>query len=336
MKVMVFGAKPYDRAFLDRANAEGRHVLTYQTVRLSPTTARLAAGMDGVCCFVNDDLGAQTIAELARLRVRLIALRSAGYDRVDLEAAIAAGVAVCRVPSYSPEAVAEHAMALILALNRKIHRAHSRIREGNFSIDGLLGFNLDGRTVGIVGTGGIGTAMAKILLGFGCRVLAQDPAPNQALEAAGVVYVPREELFRRANIVTLHCPLNSETRHLVDARLLAQAKPGFMLVNTGRGGLIDTPAVIAALKGGQIGSLALDVYEGEEGLFFEDRSSEVLKDDVFARLLTFPNVLITGHQAFFTEEAMTQIATTTMANLDSFEKSGRPLHPVPLTMPRQG
>ncbi|MGD9740228.1 MAG: 2-hydroxyacid dehydrogenase [Bauldia sp.] len=328
MKVMVSSAKSYDRLFLDRANPEGKHALVYQAARLSPETARLASGMDAVCCFVNDDLSGRTIDELARLGVRLIALRNAGYDRVDLRAAAAAGIAVCRVPTYSPEAVAEHAMALILALDRKIHRAHSRIREGNFSLEGLLGFNIHGRTVGIVGTGGIGSAMARILLGFGCRVIAQDPAPNRDLEAAGVGYGSREELFRDADIVTLHCPLNDGTRHLVNAELLGRSKRGLMLVNTGRGGLVDTGAAIAALKSGQLGSFALDVYEGEEGLFFEDRSSEVLKDDVFARLLTFPNVLITGHQAFFTEEAMTAIAATTMDNLDAFERTGRPRFPV--------
>jgi D-lactate dehydrogenase len=265
---------------------------------------------------------------LALAGVRLVTLRCAGHNNVDLAAARRHGIAIGRVPTYSTAAIAEHAVALILALNRKIHRAHNRIREGNFALDGLLGFNLDGRTAGIVGTGGVGTAMARILAGFGCRVLAHDPRPNPELVASGVRYVDRETLFRSSDIVTLHCPLNDETRHLVDSETLGWARPGFMLVNTGRGALLDTNAAIAALKSGQLGHLALDVYEDEEALFFEDRSGQMLQDDVFARLLTFPNVLVTGHQAFLTEEAMTAIADATIGNLDAFGRTGSPLHPV--------
>lgn len=328
MQVAVFSAKPYDRRFLERANARGDHALSFHGTRLTAATAPLAQGSDAVCVFVNDRLDGPAMEALSRAGVRLVALRCAGFNNVDMAAARRHGVAVARVPTYSPAAVAEHAVGLMLALDRKIHRAHNRIREGNFALEGLLGFNLDGRTVGIVGTGGIGTAMARILIGFGCVVLAQDPRPNPELVAAGVRYVDRETLFRSSDIVTLHCPLSDETRHLVNAETLGWARPGFMLVNTGRGALVDTRAAIAALKSGRLGHLALDVYEGEEALFFEDRSGQLLQDDLFARLLTFPNVLITGHQAFFTEEALTAIADTTIANLDSFGRTGSPLHPV--------
>lgn len=328
MKVAVFSTRPYDRAFLEQANAGGSHALRFHQARLTAATASLSADADAVCVFVNDAVDGEALNRLAASGVKLVALRCAGFSNVDLAVAGKAGIAVARVPTYSPEAVAEHAMALILALDRKIHRAHNRIREGNFALDGLLGFNIRGKTVGIVGTGGIGTAMARILAGFGCRVIAHDPVPSPDLAAAGVCYVTREELFRQSDIVTLHCPLNDGTRHLVDAALLAIAKPGFMLANTGRGALIDTRAAIDALKTGQLGNLALDVYEGEEGLFFEDHSGQILQDDLFARLLTFPNVLITGHQAFFTAEALTAIAATTLANLDAFERTGKPLHPV--------
>jgi D-lactate dehydrogenase len=327
VKVAVFSTKSYDRTFLDRANA-GAHAFDYHPARLTAATAALARGADAVCVFVNDRLDEAALAELARSGVRLVALRCAGYDRVDLAAARRHGIAVCRVPTYSPAAVAEHAVALLLALDRNIHRAHNRIREGNFALDGLLGFNLRGRTVGIVGTGGIGSAMAGILAGFGCRVLAQDPVPSAELASAGVRYVTREVLFAESDVVTLHCPLNPDTRHLVNAATLAGARRGFMLLNTGRGGLVDTRAAIAALKSGQLGRFALDVYEGEEALFFEDRSGEVIADDRFARLLTFPNVLITGHQAFFTEEALTAIATTTIANLDAFAATGTAVHEI--------
>ncbi|MCC6735426.1 MAG: 2-hydroxyacid dehydrogenase [Bauldia sp.] len=328
MQVAVFGAKPYDRTYLSAANAAGAHRLVFHEPRLSLATAALAAGAEAVCLFVNDQADEKVLGALRQEGIRLAVLRCAGYDNVDLGAARRCGIAVARVPSYSPHAVAEHAVGLMLALDRKIHRAYNRVREGNFSLDGLLGFNLHGRTVGIIGTGGIGSVVARILIGFGCVVIAQDPVPVAELEAIGVAYVDREALFARSDIVTLHCPLNAETRHLVNAELLAQAKRGFMLVNTGRGALIDTRAVIAALKHGQIGQLALDVYEGEAGLFFEDMSGEMIRDDVFARLLTFPNVLITGHQAFFTEEALTAIAATTIGNIDAFVRTGRPLHPL--------
>lgn len=328
MKTAVFSARSYDRLFLEEANQSGSQEFVFHTHRLTTSTVDLAAGAAAVCVFVNDVVDASVLASLTAMGVRLVALRCAGSNQVDLPTAHRLGITVCRVPTYSPEAVAEHAMGLILALNRKIHRAHNRIHEGNFALDGLIGFNLAGKTVGIVGTGGIGTAMARILLGFRCTVIATDPVLNPDLIAEGVRYVTRDALFGTSDIVTLHCPLNASTRHLVDGAILARSRRGFMLVNTGRGSLVDTGAAIDALKSGQLGNFALDVYEGEEGLFFEDHSGQILQDDIFARLLTFPNVLITGHQAFFTAEAMTAIAATTIANLETFEQSGKPRHPL--------
>jgi D-lactate dehydrogenase len=282
-----------------------------------------------VCAFVNDRLDGAVLESLAGAGTRLVALRSAGFNHVDVEAAKRLGLTVVRVPAYSPYAVAEHTVALILALNRKICRAYARVRDGNFALDGLLGFDMHGRSVGIVGTGKIGAIVTRILAGFGCRLLAHDLVPNAACQELGAPYVALDELFAQADIITLHAPLTPATRHLVDARAIDLMKPGVMLVNTGRGALVDTPAVIAGLKRGQIGSLALDVYEEEEGLFFQDFSTQVIQDDVFARLLTFPNVLITGHQGFFTRDALGAIATTTLENLSAFERgerSGRELY----------
>jgi D-lactate dehydrogenase len=235
---------------------------------------------------------------------------------------------VVRVPAYSPYAVAEHTVGLILTLNRKIHRAYARVREGNFSLDGLLGFDLHGRTVGVIGTGKIGAVVARIMKGFGCQLLAYDPFPNPDCERLGVQYVSLQSLFTASDIVTLHCPLTPETHHLIDAQALGQMKSGVMLINSGRGALIDTQAVIEALKSGQIGYLGLDVYEEEADLFFEDLSDKVIRDDVFARLLTFPNVVITGHQGFFTEEALKSIAETTLANITAFEQGQGAMHEV--------
>jgi D-lactate dehydrogenase len=328
MRVAVFSAKPYDRRFLAAAN-RGGHDLRFIESRLTPDTAALAEGAEVVCAFVNDDLGAATISVLARGGTRLVALRSAGFNHVDLAAAAAAGLAVARVPAYSPHAVAEHTLALILTLNRKTHRAYNRVREGNFALDGLLGFDMHGKVAGVVGTGLIGSIVVRLLAGFGCRVLACDPVPNPDCESMGARYVPAEELFRQCDIVTLQCPLTPETRHLIDDRAVAMMKSGVMLVNCSRGEVVDTRAVIRGLKSGRIGALGLDVYEEESDLFFEDLSDEVMTDDLFARLLTFPNVLITGHQAFFTAEALTAIAETTHANIDAFARDGAPLHPVP-------
>ena len=328
MKIAVFSNKPYDEAFLHVANAGAGHELAFHEARLIAGTAALAGDASAVCIFVNDVADADTLALLARRGVRLVALRCAGFNNVDLAAARDLGVTVARVPAYSPHAVAEHTLALILALNRKIHRAYNRVREGNFALDGLLGFDLHGKTVGVVGTGKIGTVVVRILGGFGCRLLAHDPYPNAECEAAGARYVPLDELFAESDVVTLHCPLTPATNHLVDSDLLARTREGLMLINTGRGALIDTRAVIAALKSGALGSLGLDVYEEEADLFFEDLSNRVLADDVFARLLTFPNVLITGHQAFFTREALSGIAETTIANVSAFERLGRAVHEV--------
>lgn len=328
MKVSVFSTKPHDREFLTRANAGKGHELLFFDARLSAESALLVRGTEAVCAFVNDDLGAAVLEELSACGIRLVVLRSAGFNNVDLEAAHRLGLRVARVPAYSPHAVAEHTIALILALNRKIHRAYNRVREGNFLLDGLMGFDLCGKTVGIVGTGRIGEVVARILAGFGCRLLGHDPVPNPACEALGLTYVSREEILARSDILTLHCPLTPDTRHMIGPATLARIKPGMMLVNTSRGAVIDTRAVIRGLKEGVIGSLALDVYEEEADLFFEDLSSQVLQDDVFARLLTFPNVLITGHQAFFTREALTSIAETTIANIAAFAARGEALHEV--------
>jgi D-lactate dehydrogenase len=328
MKVSVFSTKSYDRRFLDEANVEGKHQLHYLDMRLSAETAAIAHSAEAVCAFVNDEIDRSVLQVLAGRGVRLIALRSAGFNHVDLEAARDLGVTIARVPAYSPHAVAEHTLALILTLNRNIHRAYNRVREGNFALDGLLGFDLNGKTAGIVGTGQIGAIVARILTGFGCTVLAHDPHPNPACEALGVRYVDRAELFAASDIVTLHCPLTPHTHHLVDASSLRQLKRGMMLINTSRGAVIDTRAVIRGLKDGTIANLGLDVYEEEADLFFEDLSDRFIADDVFARLLTFPNVVITGHQAFFTAEALLNIAETTIANITTFEETGRALHEI--------
>ncbi len=324
MRTAVFSTKAYDEQYLSAANEPHGHPLTFLEARLTPFTATLAHGFDCVCAFVNDDLSAPVLEVLAEGGTRLIALRSAGYNHVDVAAAERFGLTVVRVPRYSPYAVAEHAVALILALNRKTHRAYSRVREGNFALSGLLGFDLHGRTVGVVGTGAIGTVFATIMLGFGCRVLASDPSVNPELAAAGVAAVTLEELLRESDIVALHCPLTPETFHLVNAKTLALTKPGVMLINTSRGALVDTVAAIEALKSGHLGHLGIDVYEEEADLFFEDLSDRVITDDVFSRLLTFPNELVTGHQAFFTEEALEHIAATTIENITAVAAGAQP------------
>lgn len=333
MRVTVFSTKSYDRRFLDSANdaAGGRHDLRYIEARLTEESAPLANGAVAVCAFVNDVLARPVLKALAAGGTRLVALRSAGYNHVDLTAAHELGLSIARVPAYSPDAVAEHTIALILSLNRKIHRAYARVREGNFALEGLLGFDLCGRTAGIVGAGKIGLAVARILKGFGCRVLVYDPAPSSDLAVIEVEAVPLDTLLAQSDIVTLHCPLTPDTHHLIDRAALARMKHGVMLINTGRGALVDAAALIAGLKSGAIGYLGLDVYEEEGDLFFEDLSDQVLQDDIFARLLTFPNVLITGHQAFFTAEALAEIARTTIENLSSFEDKGVPANPVAIS-----
>lgn len=324
MKIAFFSSKPYDETAF-REVAGGSHALTFFEERLSAKTAMLAAGYDVVCLFVNDAADAEAIRILASGGTRMLALRSAGYNHVDLAAARAHGVAVARVPAYSPHAVAEHAIALILALNRRIHRAFNRVREGNFSLDGLMGFDLHGRTAGVVGTGKIGAIVARILHGFGCRVLCFDVAHHPDCAALDLEYAALDRLFRESDIVTLHCPLNAQTRYMINADSIASMKKGVMIINTSRGALIDTRAAIQGLKSGRIGYLGLDVYEEEGELFFDDLSNRVIQDDVFMRLLTFPNVIVTGHQAFFTREAIHNIAATTLANIDAFaagKKSG--------------
>ncbi|KDN97999.1 2-hydroxyacid dehydrogenase [Pseudomonas donghuensis] len=315
MRVLFFSSQTYDQdSFTGAARAPGLE-LHFQPARLSEDTAPLAAGHEVVCAFINDDLGAAVLQRLAAAGTRLIALRSAGYNHVDLAAAKRLGLAVVRVPAYSPHAVAEHAVALILALNRRLHRAYNRTREGDFTLHGLTGFDLHGKTVGVVGTGQIGAAFARIMAGFGCQLLAYDPYPNPELLALGARYLSLPELLRQAQVISLHCPLTDDTRHLINAQSLADLKPGAMLINTGRGALVDTPALIEALKSGQLGYLGLDVYEEEAQLFFEDRSDLPLQDDVLARLLTFPNVIVTAHQAFLTREALAAIAATTLDNI---------------------
>ena len=322
MKVAVFSTKPYDRQFLEAANTEHQHELVFFEPHLTHETSILAAGFPAVCAFVNDTLDRRTLTAISKGGTRFIALRCAGFNNVDLVAANDLGMKIVRVPAYSPYAVAEHTLALILTLNRKTHRAFNRVREGNFSLNGLLGFDLHGCTVGIIGTGKIGLIVAQILKGFGCNLLAYDPFPNPEGEALGIKYASLPELFANSDIITMHTPLMRETYHIINADALKQMKDGVMLINTSRGGLIETEAAIDALKSGKIGYLGLDVYEQEGDLFFEDLSNFVIQDDVFQRLLTFPNVLITGHQAFFTENALKNIAETTINNLSELEKHG--------------
>lgn len=318
MRTLIFSSQTYDRASFLGAHMPGNLELHFQPARLTLDTAALADGHEVVCAFINDDLSAPVLERLAAGGTRLIALRSAGYNHVDLPAAQRLGISVVRVPAYSPHAVAEHAMALILALNRQLHRAYNRTRDGDFSLHGLTGFDLVGKTVGIVGTGQIGATFAKIMSGFGCKLLAYDPYPNPQVEALGAQYVSLEALLAQAQIISLHCPLTPDTKHLINARSLATMQRGAMLINTGRGALVDTPALSEALKSGQLGYLGLDVYEEEALLFFEDRSDHPLQDDVLARLLTFPNVIVTAHQAFLTHEALGAIAQTTLDNIQAW------------------
>ena len=320
MRLAVFSAKPYDKAFLSAAAAARPDsaptlTLSFHDVSLTPETANLVHSTDAVCVFVNDVLTASVLETLSAAGVRAILLRCAGYNNVDLAAAERLGLVVANVPSYSPEAVAEYTVALIQTLNRRTHRAFNRVREGNFALDGLLGRTLHGKTVGIVGTGRIGVAFARIMAGFGCRLYAYDPFPGPAFEPYGE-YLPLEELLRRSDIVSLHCPLTDQTRHIINPTTLSHMKPTALLVNTSRGGLVDTRAVISALKEKRLAGLALDVYEGEGKLFYNDHSGEIIDDDELARLMTFPNVLVSGHQAFFTEEALREIAECTLRNLE--------------------
>jgi D-lactate dehydrogenase len=319
MRMTIYNTKPYEQRLFEETNQNYKHDLIFLDARLNPKTAILANGSPAICAFVNDDLGAEVLQILAAGGTRLIALRSAGFNHVDLQAAAKLDLTVVRVPAYSPHAVAEHTVGLMLALNRQIHRANRRVRDGNFALSGLMGFDFHGRTAGLVGTGKIGEVVAKILKGFGIKLLAYDLHPNQVCLDLGVQYVDFEDLLARSDIVSLHCPLTPETHHLIDEQAVKQMKERVMLINTSRGALVDTRAVIKGLKAGQIGYLGLDVYEEEGDLFFEDLSDYVIQDDVFSRLLTFPNVLITAHQGFFTEEALESIITITLENVNAFE-----------------
>jgi len=329
MRIAVFSSKPYDEKYL-RAAAEGSgHELDFFEAKLCCDHAPLANGYDAVCAFVHDELDEKVLRGLAAGGTRLVALRAAGFNNVNLEMAHELGIRVCRVPAYSPYAVAEHSVSLILGLVRRTYRAYNRVRDGNFALDGLLGYDIHDRCVGVVGTGRIGTVFATIMRGFGVRLIAYDPYPSDAVRELGARYVDLPELFAESDIIALHAPLTTETYHLVNRERLELVKPGVMIVNTSRGGLIDTEAAIEALKDGRIGYLGLDVYEEEDEVgFFEDLSQSVIQDDTFARLLTFPNVLITAHQGFFTEEALQNIADTTIANISAFERDGAPLHEV--------
>jgi D-lactate dehydrogenase len=322
MKVSVFSSKNYDKKFLIGANKNSNHEITFFDEHLKFDTTPLVDGAQAVCVFVNDKLDETTIEKIAARGVKYIALRCSGFNNVDLAAAKKYNITVVRVPAYSPHAVAEHTVAMMLSLNRQIHRAHARVREGNFSLDGLLGFDMNGLTVGVIGTGKIGRIVAKIMHGFGCKILGYDLYPAAEVSDSKMQYVELDTLLGASDVVTLHCPLTPQTYHLINASSLEKMKKGVMLINTGRGALIDASAVTQGLKSGKIGYLGLDVYEEEADLFFEDLSNNVIQDDVFARLLTFPNVIITGHQAFFTADALTNIAETTLGNLSDLEKMG--------------
>ena len=330
MKVSLFSSKSYDESFFSAENEAVGHELVFFDFKLTPASAPLAAGSRAVCAFVNDRLDRETLEILKAGGTELIAMRCAGFNNVDLKAVKALGMRVVRVPAYSPYAVAEHTLGLLLALNRRLYRSYNRVREGNFSLQGLVGFDIHGLTVGIIGTGTIGEKVVRLFNGFGCKVLCYDVFPNEVVQGLGAEYVTLDQLFAQSDIISLHCPLLESTYHMIDAAAIAQMKAGVTLLNTSRGALVDTSAVIDGLKSGRIGNLGIDVYEEEDNLFFEDQSGEVMQDDVFARLLTFPNVLITGHQAFFTSNALTQIARTTLQSLADLAECGESANEIDL------
>ena len=321
MKIAFFSTKPYDQRFFNKANHSLGYTINYFEPHLNAQTALLAKGCEVVCTFVNDTLDAETLRSLSSLGIRHIAMRCAGYNNVDLQTAQKLEILISRVPAYSPHAVAEHTIALLLALNRKVHRSHNRIREGNFALDGLLGYDLYGLSAGIIGTGKIGANVIRILKGFGCHILAYDPFPNDTCKELGASYITLDSLLKDSDIITLHCPLTPPNHHLIDDKAISKMKDGVTLINTSRGALVDSRAVIRGLKSGKIGYLGLDVYEEEDKLFFEDLSDQVIQDDIFTRLITFPNVIITGHQAFFTREALTNIADTTLSNIREYAQT---------------
>jgi D-lactate dehydrogenase len=321
MKVVLFDTHPFEKEAFEKANATFGFEIIYVEPKLNALTASMVEGAKVICAFVNDKLDAETLKILKNGGCELVALRSAGFNHIDLKASQKLGLKVVRVPEYSPFAVAEHVVALIQTLNRKIHRSYNRVREGNFSLNGLVGFDLHGKTIGIMGCGKIGKVLARIMTGFGCRVLIYDKQKDEAFEKElNCRYVSKEEIFRESEIISLNLPLTPSTRHCIDGSAFSQMKKGVMLINTGRGGLIDSKALIDALKSGHIGSAGLDVYEEEEGVFFQDLSGEILTDDVLARLITFPNVIVTSHQAFLTREALSNIAETTLWNISAYEK----------------
>ncbi len=321
MRIAFFNTRRYDRQFFETANSKYNHEFAYFEPRLDHTTAPLAAGFPAVCLFVNDVADAKTLEILASNGTKYLLLRCAGFNQTDLKRAAELGIRVARVPAYSPYAVAEHAVGLVLMLNRKLYRAYNRVRDDNFALDGLLGFDLHGRTVGVIGTGKIGMIFAQIMHGFGCQLLGYDAYPNSDFEAIGASrYVELSELLENSDIISLHCPLMPETHYIINAHAIDQMKPGVMLINTSRGGLIDTKAAIEGIKSGKIGYLGIDVYEQEDHIFFEDLSDTILQDDVFQLLQSFSNVVITAHQAFFTEDALISIAETTLSNVTCFEQ----------------
>jgi D-lactate dehydrogenase len=331
MNITFFSSKNYDNLSFTQANDNFQYKLNFLDVKCTEQSIELAKKSDAICTFVNDHINASMMHALAQMNIRIIALRCAGFNQVDLKAAAEYGIRVVRVPAYSPEAVAEHAFALILGLNRKTHKAYNRIREGNFSIDKLQGFTLAGKKIGIIGTGNIGSACARIALGFGMKIYAYDPSPSESMQNLGVHYCTLDTLLEHSDIISLHCPLNDHTRYLIDTQSLNKMKKGVMLINTSRGGLVDTKAAINALKSGQIAALGVDVYEEEEHLFFEDYSESLIDDEVFLRLMTFPNVLITGHQAFLTHEALSEIAHTTLNNITALKNTQSCINEVQLT-----
>jgi len=318
MRIAVFSSKSYDETYFKQYAEDYDYQLSFFETALNKDTANLTIDFDVVCVFVNDNVNAKTIEILAKNGVKLIALRCAGFNNVDIEAAGKHDIKVVRVPAYSPEAVAEHATALILTLNRKTHKAYNRVREGNFSLNGLIGFDLHGKTVGVIGTGTIGAAFCRVMKGFGCNIIAFDVAENEELKTMGVQYTPVEDLFKSADLISLHCPLNEHTKHIINKKSIAAMKDGVMIINTSRGALIETKDVIEGLSSKKIGYLGIDVYEQEENLFYEDLSERIIQDDLLLRLNSFPNVLITSHQAYFTKEAMIEITTTTLENIKSF------------------
>ncbi|MCW3080780.1 2-hydroxyacid dehydrogenase [Segetibacter sp.] len=321
MKITFFSTQPYDKDFFNKHNDGLGFTFEFLEAGLDEKTVDLVKKSVAVCVFVNDKVNRKVIECLALNGVKVIALRCAGFNNVDLAAAKENNISVCRVPAYSPQAVAEHAVAMILTLNRKTHKAYNRIREQNFSLNGLLGFDLHGKTVGVIGTGNIGRAFCKIMIGFGCNVVAFDLIANREVEALGVRYMPLMDVLAASHIISLHSPLNDQTHNLVNVDTIAMMKTGVMLINTSRGGLVDTKAVIDGLKSGKLGYVGIDVYEQEEKLFFRDLSAGIILDDVISRLISFPNVLITSHQGFFTDEALTKIAVVTLSNIDAILKN---------------